>query len=133
MKRIFSNRISKIIVDVLLLVGLVLSIKTGRTACNSWGSLHCIVSMIWYALMLVHIWQHWAISKALLKWKVMRRSIVTVLTFVVFILMTLNIIVFVFKINETLVNLHHTIAHIFLAVIILHTITKTKRFLQISA
>jgi EamA domain-containing membrane protein RarD len=131
MKHIFSKRIAKIIVDILLLIGLVLSIKTGRTACNSWGSLHCIVSMVWYVLMLVHIWQHWGITKAMLKWNVMKRNIVTAITFLVFILMTLNIIVFVFKVNETLVNLHHTIAHIFWAVIILHTLTKTKRFFQL--
>jgi EamA domain-containing membrane protein RarD len=81
--------------------------------------------------MLVHIWQHWAITKATFKWKILIRNKVTFLTIIVFILMTLNIIVFVFKVNETLVNLHHTIAHIFWAVIILHTITKTKRFFQL--
>jgi hypothetical protein len=29
-----------------------------------------------------------------------------------------------------LVRIHHAIAHIFWAVIIIHTVTKTKRFLQ---
>ena len=39
--------------------------------------LRCIVSMAWYSLMLIHIWQHWQLTKALAKWKVMKRNIIT--------------------------------------------------------
>ncbi|MDR0438408.1 MAG: hypothetical protein LBH22_08950 [Bacteroidales bacterium] len=129
MKHIFLKKISKAIVDIMLLAGLILSIKTARTACYSWGSYHCIVSMIWYASMLVHIWQHYAITKAVFKWKVLIRNKITFLTVFVFILMTLNIIVFVFKVNDKLIHIHHIIAHIFWAVIIVHAIQKTKQFI----
>ena len=128
-KKILLTRLSKGIIDILLIIGLVLSIKTARTACYSWASLHCIVSMIWYALMLVHIWQHWAMTKAVFKWKVLKRNKITFLTVIVFILMTLNIIVFVFEVNTQLVHIHHILSHVFWKVIIIHTLTKLKSFI----
>jgi len=127
-KKILLKRFSKGIIDILLIIGTVLSIKTARTACYSWASLHCIVSIIWYALMLVHIWQHWAMTKAVVsKWKVLKRNKITFLTIAVFILMTLNIIVFVFEVNSQLVRIHHILSHVFWKVIIIHTIQKFKR------
>jgi len=131
MKHLFSKKITKAIIDILLLIGLVLSIKTARTADNSWGSLHCLVSMAWYALMLVHIWQHWRFIKALAKWKVMKRNIITSLTVVIFILMTFSVILFIADINDQFVRIHHIIAHIFWAVIIIHAIQKAKRFINL--
>ena len=131
MKHLFSKKITKAIIDILLLIGLVLSIKTARTADNSWGSLHCLVSMAWYALMLVHIWQHWRFIKALAKWKVMKRNIITSLTVVIFILMTFSVILFIADINDQFVRIHHIIAHIFWAVIIIHAIQKAKRFVNL--
>jgi len=127
-KNFLHKRISKAIIDILLLVGLILSIISARSACHSWGSFHCIVSMIWYALMLVHIWQHWAMTKAVFKWKFLKRNKITFLTNIVFILMTLSIIIFIFKVDDRLVHIHHVIAHIFWAVIIIHMITKFKQF-----
>jgi len=131
MKHIFSTKISKAIIDILLLIGLILSIKTARTADNSWGSLHCIVSMAWYVLILVHIWQHWRFTKALAKWKVTKRNIITSLTVVVFILMTFSVILFIAGISDQFVRIHHIVAHIFWAVIIIHAIQKTKRFISL--
>jgi hypothetical protein len=129
-QNMLSNRISKAIIDILLLVGLVLSIKSARSADNSWGSFHCVVSMTWYALMLVHIWQHWRMTKALTNRKVLKRNKITFLTLVVFVLMTFSIINFISEVNDRFIHIHHVIAHIFWAVIIIHTVTKRKRFLQ---
>jgi len=130
-KDIFPRRTSKEIVDILLLAGLVLSIKTARTADYSWASLHFIVSISWYALMLVHIWQHWRLIKTLAKQKVMRRNIITTLAVVVFILMTFSVILFIGKINDQFVHIHHVIAHVFWAVIIIHVVQKSKRFVHL--
>jgi hypothetical protein len=47
-KGILSNRISKATVDILLLIGFVLTLISSRSAESSWWSFHCIVSMIWY-------------------------------------------------------------------------------------
>ncbi|MCL2416411.1 MAG: hypothetical protein FWD02_00550 [Bacteroidales bacterium] len=132
MKQIFLTKHSKAIIDILLIIGIFLSIKTARNTCYSWGSWHCIVSMIWYALMLIHIWQHWALTKAVsTKWKVMKRNKITFFTVVVFVLMTLNIIVFIFEVNSTLVHVHHILSHIFWKVMIIHTIQKTKHFARL--
>ena len=118
----------KVIVDILLLIGLFLSILSARHSADSWASFHCVVSMIWYALMLVHIGQHWRLTKALAKWKVMKRNIITSLTTVLFILMTFSVILFIAGINEQFVRIHHIIAHVFWAMIIIHVIQKAKRF-----
>ena len=131
MNRILSKPISKAVVDLLLVVGLFLSILSSRHSADSWGSLHCIVSMVWYVLMLVHIWQHWRMTKALTKWKVMRRNIITTLTAIVFILMTVSIIFFVGGVSYKSMHIHHAIAHIFWIVILIHAIQKTKRFIQL--
>ena len=128
-KSFIHKRISKGIVDILLLIGLVLSINLARSADYSWTSSHAIISMIWYALILVHIWQHWAMTKAVFKWKVLKRNKITFLTIIVFILMALNIIVFVFEVNDKLVHIHHIFAHVFLAVIVVHVIQKLKQFI----
>jgi len=130
-KDIFFKAVSKKIVDILLLAGLILSIKTARTADYSWGSFHCIVGLIWYAIMLVHIWQHWRFIKALAKWKVIKRNIITSLTVVVFILMTFSVMLFITKINNQFVHIHHIIAHLFWAVIIIHAVQKSKRFIHL--
>ena len=129
-KDIFIKRISKAIVDILLLVGLILSIFSARQFATSWGSFHCIVSMIWYAMMLVHICQHWRFTKALAKRKVMKRNIITSLTVAVFILITFSVILFIAEISDQFVHIHHRIAHVFWAVIIIHAVQKSKRFVH---
>ena len=131
MKSLFSGRTAKAIVDILLTAGLLLSIHSARRSADSWGSFHCIISMVWYALMLLHIWQHWRLTKALVKWKVMRRNVVTSLTVLAFMLMTFSVITFVADINDPLVRIHHVAAHVFWAVIIIHAVTKAKRFVSI--
>ncbi|MCL2562054.1 MAG: hypothetical protein FWE10_07055 [Rikenellaceae bacterium] len=131
MKDLFSSRIAKAIVDILLVAGLLLSIFSARRSADSWASFHCIVSMAWYALMLLHIWQHWRLTKALVKWKVMKRNAVTSLTILVFVLMTLSVITFIADISDLSVRIHHIIAHVFWAVIIIHALTKTKRFISL--
>ena len=128
---IFSKRISKAVVDILLLAGLLLSILSARSFAASWGAFHCIVSMVWYLLILVHIWQNWKLTKALTKWKVVKRNIITSLTVVVFIMMTFSVILFIVEINDLFVRIHHIIAHIFWGVIIIHAVQKLKRFIQL--
>ena len=128
----FSKPISKAIVDILLIVGTIVSILSSRRlGAASWGSFHCIASMVWYALMLVHIWQHWRLTKAFAKPKVMRRNIITSLTIVVFILMTVSIVLFIFGTGHQSVRIHHAISHVFWIVILIHAIQKTKQFMRL--
>ena len=131
MKHIFSNPIAKVTVDILLVAGLVLAIISTHSAEKSWWSFHCMVSMAWYALMLVHIWQHWGMTKAMLKWKVLKRNKITFLTVVFFILMTLSIILFMVDVSNDFVRFHHAVASPFRFVTLIHLIQKTKRFVQL--
>ena len=132
MNRIFSKQISKAIVDILLVAGFFVSLLSLRhSASASWGSFHCIASMAWYALMIVHIWQHWRLTKALAKWKIMKRNIISSLTTILFILMTVSIIFFIGGVNFHSVQVHHAIAHLFWMVIVIHAVTKAKSFVRL--
>ncbi|MCL1815153.1 MAG: hypothetical protein FWG27_04975 [Treponema sp.] len=127
-----TNSTSKAWVDILLLAGLVLSIASSRSAENSWGSFHCIVSMAWYVLMLIHIWQHWGLTKAVLKLNrgVLRRNKITLVTIIMFFLLTMTVILFVFGVSDQLVRIHHAVTHPLQLVIVIHAITKVKQFLR---
>ena len=132
MDRFFSNPISKIIVDILLIAGFFISILSSRgLEAASWGSFHCIASITWYALMLAHIRQHWRLTKSLTIRKVMKRNIITTLTAVAFILTTVSVVFFIFRINHQSIHIHHAIAHLFWMVILIHAIQKAKHFVHL--
>ena len=132
MNRIFSKQISKAIIDVLLVAGLFVSVLSSHhPASASWGSFHCMASMAWYALMVVHIWQHWRLTKALAKWKNMKRNIISSLTAILFILMTVSVILFIGGVNFNSLHVHHVIAHLFWMVIAIHVVTKAKSFVRL--
>jgi hypothetical protein len=130
-QNLFSKRISKAIVDILLIIGLVITLITSRSAESSWWSFHCVASMIWYLLMIAHIWQHWKMIKALTKWKVLKRNKITFLTVIFFILLTFSIILFMIDVSEQFVHIYHTITSPLRLVIIIHLVTKVKRFVSL--
>ena len=131
LKSIFFNRIAKIIVDILLIAGLFLSMSSGHSEGSAlWGSFHCIVSMTWYALMLAHIAQHWRLTKALVKPKVMKRNKITFLSLIVFIALTFSIILFVADVGDKFVRMHHGVASLFSKVMIIHLIMMAKRLVK---
>jgi hypothetical protein len=66
--------------------------------------------MVWYALMLVHVWQHWTLTKALVKPKVINRNKITFMTLVVFLLMTFTVILFIFDVSEQTIRIHNVIS-----------------------
>ena len=131
MNSIFSSKISKIVVDILLIAGIFVSKVSGTSESASWLSFHCIACMVWYALIVVHIWQHWRMTKALAKPNVMKRNKITTLAVIAFCALTFSIVLFVFKIDTKMVNIHDTIANIFTLVMIVHLIAKAKSFLRL--
>jgi len=130
---VLLSRTAKAVVDILLLIGLVLSDISARTAGNTWWSLHCLASMTWYALMVIHIWQHWGITVAVLKFNpnVLKRNKVTLLTIFMFIMLTISIILFIVDVSDTFVRIHHAITSPMRLVIIIHMITKSKQFVRL--
>ena len=132
MKILLSKPIVKAAVDIVLIAGLFVSMITAKSTYSaSWRSLHCMASMAWYAMMLVHIWIHRRLIKALVKPKVLKRNKITFLTLVMFVLMTFSILLFVFGVNHPSTHIHHTIAHLFWMVMIIHALkilgTRTSR------
>ena len=132
MKKFLLNKPSKAVVDILLIAGIYVSVSSSRPECSaSWTSFHAIASLVWYALMLVHIWQHWALTKALVKPKVISRNKITFMTLVVFLLMTFTIILFIFDVNEQTIRIHNVVSHVFWIVMIIHAVQKSKHFMQL--
>jgi len=130
-KQFFSTSIAKATIDILLIAGLLFSSSSAEHSADSWGSFHCIASMTWYGLILVHIGQHWSLTKAMFKRKVMKRNKITFLTVFVFICLTISIFIFIAGVNHQSMHIHHAIAKLFGIVIIIHAIQKRKRFVSL--
>ena len=130
-KNLLFRKISKAVVDILLVAGLVITMISGWTAEDSWWTFHCIASMIWYLLMIIHIWQHWGMTKAVFKWKVLKKNKITFLTVISFILITLSIILFIVNINEQFVHFHHVVASVLEKIVIIHMIITVRKFMAL--
>ena len=130
-KNLPSKRISKAIVDILLITGFVITIISSRSPEWSWWSFHCVASIILYLLMIVHIWMHWKMIKAFQKWKVVKRNKMIVLVGIFFILLTFSITLYMIDVNKQFVHIHHFITSPLRFVIIIHLVMKAKRFISL--
>jgi len=126
MKKLFPSKQSKIVVDILLFVGITGLAGVGKT----WSSPHCIGASIWLVLMLLHIAQHWQLTKSLTKWRVIRKNKITTLTTLGFVLMLSSVFLFAFELKDSFIAFHHIAGRLFLLIIIIHVVTKFKRFIS---
>lgn len=122
---------SIIITDIILIAGLVLCLISdkGIEPDSAWRSPHCIISAVWFLFMPLHVWQHWKLIKALRYPKVRLRNKLTTLTVAVFIVMFLSIGALIVSTTPDIVRFHNVFAHLFMAVMIIHLIAKSKRLL----
>lgn len=125
-KRCLSKK-TRIIIDILLFIGITGLGGTGKT----WSSPHCIVGSIWLLLMLIHIAQHWQLTKSFTKWRVIRKNKITTLTTLVFVLMLSSILLFVFELKDSFMEFHHIASRLFLLIIFIHIVHKFKRFISL--
>ncbi|MBU4373441.1 MAG: hypothetical protein KJ714_03165 [Euryarchaeota archaeon] len=138
------NKLSKAIIDAILLLGLIVCINSSsvfeknkeqiKNGANpddvfSLGTLHCIVAIIFVFIMLIHIWQHWNFIKILITKKLYLKNKITTLTTIVFVLVFLSFLPFLIRFTGTTLNFHSFIAHIFAIIIIVHFITKFKQWI----
>lgn len=126
MKKLFLSNQSKLVVDILLLLGIAGLGGTGK----AWSSVHCIGASIWILLMFIHIAQHWKLAKSLTKWSVIRKNKITAWTTLGFILMLSSVFLFAFEINDSFIVFHHIVARLFFLILIIHIVTKFKRFIS---
>lgn len=123
--KFFLSKQSGIVVDILLFLGIAGLGGTGKT----WSSPHCIGASIWLLLMFIHIAQHWQLTKSLTKWRVIRRNKITALTTLGFVLMLSSVFLFISGLNDSFIAFHHIAGRLFFLILIIHIVTKFKRFI----
>ena len=126
MKKLFLSKQSKLIVDILLFIGIAGLGGTGKT----WASPHCIGASIWLILMLIHIAQHWQLTKLLIKWSIIQKNKITALTTFGFIIMLSSVFLFAFELRDSFIAFHRIAGRLFFLIIIIHIVTKFKRFIS---
>lgn len=122
----FLSKQSKLVVDILLFLGIAGLGGTGKT----WSSPHCIGASIWLLLMLIHIIQHWQLTKSLTKWSVIRKNKISSLTTLGFVLMLSSVFLFIFELKDSFIAFHHIAGRLFFLILIIHIVTKFKRFIS---
>lgn len=130
MKKALLSKQAKIVVDILLVIGLAISLTrptTNVTSGSLWKSAHCIICVMWVVLTIIHIWQHWRFIKALSKKKVLKNKITALIT-ICFIPMLVSILLFLIDFDSSYIKYHGGIGRIYALLIIIHTIQKFKRF-----
>lgn len=131
MKNLFFSRQTKMLVDILLIFGLILLLSAGHIRSTSethWNSAHCIIGSVLSLLIVVHVAQHWRFIKAFTKQKVVLKNKITAVTIICFVLILTTIIFFIA--GTSLLKLHNVIGHLFILIIIIHAIDKSKRFIS---
>ena len=124
--KFFLSKQSKLVIDILLFLGIAGLGGTGKT----WSSAHCIGASIWLLLMFIHIAQHWKLTKSLTKWGIIRKNEITALTTFGFILMLSSVFLFAFELKNSFIAFHHIVGRIFFLIILIHIVTKFKRFIS---
>lgn len=132
MNKLFFDKKTKVSIDFLLIVGIILLAiyhDTGKAFATTWHSYHCIISIIWFLIMTIHIWQNWSFIKALSKVKFAKNNKIITIVFICFALMTISIILLIFGFNNHISKYHNIIGHIFILVIVIHLITKFRKMM----
>lgn len=134
MKGLFFSKQAKILVDILLILGFIILRFAGRIAPEEgayWNSPHCIISIVWYSLMAFHVVQHWRLIRAFTKKKVIVKNKITAVTILSFLLMLVSIVALIIGMGTPALEFHNIVGHLFILIIIIHTVTKAKRFITL--
>ena len=127
MKKLFLSKQSRLIVDILLFIGIA---GLWGTTGKAWSSPHCIAASIWLLLMFIHVAQHWQLTKSLTKWRIIQKNKITALTTLGLLLMLSSVLLFIFEFKDTFIAFHHIAGRLFFLILIIHIVTKFKRFIS---
>jgi len=61
----------------------------------------------------------------------MKRNLLTLLTLILFLLLTFSIVLFVAGVNDRFIHFHHVVASLFSKVMIIHLLMKAKQFVRL--
>lgn len=127
----FLSRKAKTIIDVAMILCILIALVYSdphRAAETYWQSSHCIIGILGFVLILIHIIQHWRFVRAFTKKKVILQNKITVLVIIGFILMSLSLLFFIVGFSHPFLKFHNIIGHFLGIIVIIHTIQKFRRF-----
>jgi hypothetical protein len=96
-----------------------------------WGTLHCIVAIIFSSIIFIHIWQHWDFCKLLITKKIYLKNKMTTLTIAIFLLTVISFLLYLIGFTSNTLHFHSIIVLIFVLIVLIHFITKFKRLISL--
>ncbi len=137
-----NKKISKGLTDIVMIAGLVsCSVSTGvfekskeavRNGAKiedafAWGSMHCVLSLVFIGLILIHLWQHKDFIWCLFTKKMFRKNKMTTLTLLVFVLTVLSIMLYLQGFTFGTLHFHSMIAHLFVLIVVIHLVLNFRK------
>jgi|WetSurMetagenome_2_1015567.scaffolds.fasta_scaffold301635_1 hypothetical protein len=95
----------------------------------SWGTLHCIVSIVFVCIILIHIGQHWHFHNTLITKKLYFKNKLITLTIITFLLTVVSFLLYSIGFTFNTLHFHSMIVHAFVFIVIIHFITKFKKMI----
>jgi hypothetical protein len=129
MKKLYSRK-AKIIVDILLLIAVIalLTAEAKAALFFRWKSMHCIVGSVLFALLALHIIQHWPLIKCFVQKKVLLCNKFNAWTILCFFLLSVSIFCMIIGFTSSAWHFHNIIGHLFAFTIFIHIVSKAKMF-----
>lgn len=146
METILKNKISKAVVDMIMLLCLIgcihssfafeksmENIRNGASyeSLFAWGTLHCATGLIFICFMGIHIVQRLNFYKALIRKKLYLKNKLITLVTTSFLLLIVSLLLFLTGFTDHTLHFHFVFAHLFALTIIVHSVTKLKQLLDL--
>jgi hypothetical protein len=97
----------------------------------SWGTVHSITSLVFTALILIHVIQHWSMIKGIVLKNLYAKNIVTTITIVTFIITVISFLVYLTGFSHSRGEFHGTVANLFLITGSIHIVLNIKKFVAL--
>ncbi len=139
----FTGKLSKVIVDIILLICLITCIDSssafqegmeqvrngaGYGSVFAWGTLHCLSGLVFVCFMGIHIGQRLNFYKALIRKKLYMKNKLATFVSITFLFLLLSLLLFLTGFTESTMHFHLLFAHLFALTIIIHAVTRLKQF-----
>jgi hypothetical protein len=146
MKSKLKKRKSKIFIDVAMMAGLLgcfistsvfeKSKEAAQSGANigdvfHWGTSHCVISLVFVAMIFIHIWQHWGYIKAVISNGLFLNNKVTTLASLLFIATVVSFTLYLSGFTMSTLHFHSLIAHFFVLLATFHLVMNFKKLLSL--
>ena len=146
MKTKSTNRKSKFIINIMMVAGFIgCLISTavfeggqrgghhggGFESKFSWGTSHCIISLLFVAFIFVHIYQHWGYLKAVIRKNLYWKNIILTLTSVLFLATLVSFILYLNSFSGVYRHYHSFVTHSFVALAVVHFLLNFKKLIAL--